>query len=88
MREDFTLLPLAQASGRYERSSGRKPWRLHLKAWSGLLVRSSRLDGSQFILYGPLNLGPRKPFIYSIIFATGPRLSGGSLVLLAWLPQR
>ena len=41
MREDFILLPLAQASGRYERGlerpSGRKPWRRHLKAWSGLL---------------------------------------------------
>ena len=24
LREDFTLLPLAQASGRYERPSGRK----------------------------------------------------------------
>jgi hypothetical protein len=24
MREDFTLLPLTQASGRYERPSGRK----------------------------------------------------------------
>ena len=87
LREDFTLLPLAQASGRYERSSGRKPWSIS-RLGPDFLVRSSRLDGSQFILYGPLNLGPRKPFIYSIIFATGPRLSGGSLVLLAWLPQQ